>query len=939
MDRDLRNILNPGDRLRLLPVHGGSAEIWEILAPVGVGGSALCYEARCAEGKGRLKELYPAAGGFSRRADGSLHPENAAAEKLCEDFLAAYQTLENIRQADPAAELLNNFIPPCRLLRGENRGTVYVWTPGDKQGIPFEKYLRDAWKQPEKNPAHKLYNILDAVLTLTDCVRVLHRAGLLHLDIKPSNFLVLYDGDFNINPGSISLFDVNTLCPTGSGSPMAGSAGYFAPEVMLGRADNRSDLYSIGATLFRAVTNRTCSQEDYAQLATAVASSELLQASAVNANVYLRHTLCRILKKCLALRPAERYGCCEELIPELKQAKAFLLPEVTADQLGWQKKLAILDAEPQKNCSPAAVMQDLLFRDPPDLYLQPGEDTVRVLVAGAGTYGQKFMDVCLQACLLPDKKLHIIALSQNPELDKEIYFQIRPALPEFLERGCDGEIRLEFREMTFAPDEEPILRALPELCQNAPVHYAFIALGDDRRNRDAAALLTKAAAKRGMTCGIHYAQAAPSENRDGAVYLNRPITAKTIDPALKRLAWHAHISWADGEKEDLKALRRQFRKKYNLEASLAYALSIGSKLRGVGIFETDPQKAAAEFTGKILQQPDERFHRLVALEHRRWVLNKATAGWQLPRKKDGTIDLESGIIRGSMKNSSRRTHPCLVPSRADAPLEHYTKQQWDTPGDGDKALDALDALSLRQHRLCREAAEKLRQSRPLQQGELPLIRQRLAGAPEAVLHCFEAYAMCLSAVLRGSRRASLEVERRDTDLRESFRMLPVPLRRELTGRLDRVQAEFFPAVESNLYRDYKRQDAILIRRIPHILTGTELLQARKQAETEDLAAVTGDYDPQPLDTSGIVLPPELLELTGQLAANIHDVWAESRIREGWTYAEERSEQARTTPCLVPYGQLPDSEQAYDRNTALQTLKMITKLGWRILPPDRDNGKA
>lgn len=81
------------------------------------------------------------------------------------------------------------------------------------------------------------------------------------------------------------------------------------------------------------------------------------------------------------------------------------------------------------------------------------------------------------------------------------------------------------------------------------------------------------------------------------------------------------------------------------------------------------------------------------------------------------------------------------------------------------------------------------------------------------------------------------------------------------------------------------------------------------------------------------LPPELLELTEQLAANIHDVWAESRIREGWSLGEARSDEARTTPCLVPYEELPDNEKAHDRNTALQTLKFIIKLGYRIQPPE------
>ena len=41
-------------------------------------------------------------------------------------------------------------------------------------------------------------------------------SDLMHMDIKPSNFLVQYDSDFEIKPNNISLFDINTLCSVDS---------------------------------------------------------------------------------------------------------------------------------------------------------------------------------------------------------------------------------------------------------------------------------------------------------------------------------------------------------------------------------------------------------------------------------------------------------------------------------------------------------------------------------------------------------------------------------------------------------------------------------------------------------------------------------------------------------------------------------------------------
>lgn len=69
--------------------------------------------------------------------------------------------------------------------------------------------------------------------------------------------------------------------------------------------------------------------------------------------------------------------------------------------------------------------------------------------------------------------------------------------------------------------------------------------------------------------------------------------------------------------------------------------------------------------------------------------------------------------------------------------------------------------------------------------------------------------------------------------------------------------------------------------------------------------------------------------------NNHDVWAMSRMNEGWSYGKERNDLQKTHPCLVPYDDLPDSEKAYDRGTAVTTLKLIMKLGFRIEKNQKD----
>lgn len=90
-----------------------------------------------------------------------------------------------------------------------------------------------------------------------------------------------------------------------------------------------------------------------------------------------------------------------------------------------------------------------------------------------------------------------------------------------------------------------------------------------------------------------------------------------------------------------------------------------------------------------------------------------------------------------------------------------------------------------------------------------------------------------------------------------------------------------------------------------------------------------NYVPAPVDTTGVVLPEEVISLGEKIAENVHDVWAVGRINQGWTYGKVRDDEKKQHPCLVPYSELSDSEKEYDRNTAFETLKLIITLGYKI----------
>jgi len=89
------------------------------------------------------------------------------------------------------------------------------------------------------------------------------------------------------------------------------------------------------------------------------------------------------------------------------------------------------------------------------------------------------------------------------------------------------------------------------------------------------------------------------------------------------------------------------------------------------------------------------------------------------------------------------------------------------------------------------------------------------------------------------------------------------------------------------------------------------------------------YEPKPIDTLDVNLAEDILKLTELLAKNAHDIWARQRLAEGWTYGPERDDAKKQHPCLVPYEQLPESEKEYDRNAAMETLKAVLALGYKI----------
>ena len=89
------------------------------------------------------------------------------------------------------------------------------------------------------------------------------------------------------------------------------------------------------------------------------------------------------------------------------------------------------------------------------------------------------------------------------------------------------------------------------------------------------------------------------------------------------------------------------------------------------------------------------------------------------------------------------------------------------------------------------------------------------------------------------------------------------------------------------------------------------------------------YRPEPVDTSDVIVPEELMGLVEEMSRNVHEVWAKSRMDQGWTWGPQRDDELKTHPDLVTYDELTEEEKDYDRDTSMQTIKLILKLGFKI----------
>lgn len=825
------------------------------------GASVICYEAYHENsGRGILREFYPRkAWSLVRSENGQLHHDptlGAAKEQFEQDLKRYLQPYELLLQArrDPENRDLHTCIPAYEIYRGDDghpdcARTAYIWST-DPESVTFERICAEIRANPGKRPEYRLVQVLSAVVSLTECVRALHTAGLVHRDIKPGNFGFASRSSEALTE-SVSLFDIDTVCPM---YPLPKdrviSEGFTEPEALdLGSsrysAGCQTDIYSIGATLFSAlvltpeteVAGYVYKPEFCGSLRELVNASRLITASDANAHPKLRGNLVRVLEKSLCERE-NRYPNCEELLEDLNRVLRYALPSQIARRHIAGERWVLTDAESaldqrqEKNGDLA--LHYHLYEHP--LYRHcPENGEMRVLVVGFGRFGQKFTDLALAMGQMREKTVTVTVITDDPA-DQQQYLADRPELADYFAVDEPMDRERHYGRLLFAPvrslereNRQKNVDILQELIfdhcdEERQPSYVFIALGEDELNHSAAVAIREAAEAFGDLCTVSFVwegDQLPTGLEEGLIPV--PVHADPHNTRLhgdiERMAFQVHKIWSKDENLPHSALRREFREPYNYGACVSNVVSMKYKLYSIGI-DLDAltfDEAAERFSAEKKTWKNQ----MVWMEHRRWVTEKLCDGWRR------LTDLES-CPPGDTKDKRNKRHICIVRSDPNQNLAAKFRanhcQKWDTATDAElKTLDELDQLSVQMHRMYVRKAAHLRQKGLVGQKDLEDL-QALLSEDQAAMAGFRDWQTCVREICNGDfKKVVLYESMKQTMVRAANAALPKHLLDAVRDHLRAFESAFAPVLESTRHRDFKQDDVDMVDNIPAILTCRENL--------------------------------------------------------------------------------------------------------------------
>ena len=274
------------------------ADRYEIIEQIGTGGMADVYKAKCHK--------------LNRYVAIKVMKSEFSQDKT---FVSKFWA-----EAQSAAGLVNPNVVNVYDVGVENG--IYYIVMELVEGITLKKYIEKRGKLPYKEAvsiAIQVANGMDAA----------HQHNIVHRDIKPQNIIISKEGKVKVTDFGIAKVASSATINT---SASMGSVHYISPEQARGGySDERSDIYSLGITIFEMLTGTVPFDGDSA-VSVAVqhiqdsipAPSQLVEGIPVSVD--------KIVLKCTQKKTDRRYQSASELIADLK--KSLVMPDEDFVNLG-----------------------------------------------------------------------------------------------------------------------------------------------------------------------------------------------------------------------------------------------------------------------------------------------------------------------------------------------------------------------------------------------------------------------------------------------------------------------------------------------------------------------------------------------------------------------------------------------------------------------------
>ena len=191
---------------------------------------------------------------------------------------------------------------------GDDEGVYYI-VMELIEGITLKEYI-------SKKGRLSIKEATSIAIQVSMGLETAHSHGIVHRDVKPQNIIISTDGKVKVTDFGIArAASSNTIS-----SNVMGSVHYSSPEqVRGGYSDEKSDIYSLGITMYEMITGRVPFDGD----TTVAIAIKHLQEEMVSPGVYapdLPYSLEQIIYKCTQKSVDRRYSCMEEVIADLKHS-------------------------------------------------------------------------------------------------------------------------------------------------------------------------------------------------------------------------------------------------------------------------------------------------------------------------------------------------------------------------------------------------------------------------------------------------------------------------------------------------------------------------------------------------------------------------------------------------------------------------------------------